>query len=170
MNHIDFRADFIPNVKFPPRDWSILEDVIRRNLSRPPKVVFRIVGWVVYCAQKWVDIVRLKRMKVTLSRKARCIHPVNFCGCTTKFLEARTHDRPFNPEYSPERADDRFLQVSNQTDELLTRVGLLVCSVLCADVSLPPRPVMLCMVGRSGGPVMSSRVSMSYVNLSQSHL
>ena len=38
------------------QDWSILENLIDRQRLHPLKSIFRMIGWTVFAATKWLDI------------------------------------------------------------------------------------------------------------------
>ena len=68
-----------------------------------------------------------------------CVHPHIFCRCAILFLKQQNQcDRPFPPDSVLDRIDNKFLQVSDKSEELLTNTGLKIASILCADISARP--------------------------------
>ena len=85
-----------PNMqKYPHTDWHIIESVVERNMSLPPKVTFKIIGWIAYIFTCWRDIVLAKKFKATIARNT-CFHNIIFCKCVCDYLEHnQTCDWPF---------------------------------------------------------------------------
>ena len=133
INQISFSQKLIPTTTiFPAQDWYIVESVTSRHLSKSPRITFKILGWVCLIGQKWHDIVRIKKWKQT---NKLCVHPHIFCRCAILFLNQQNKcDRPFPPDFVLNRVDNKFLQVSDKSEELLTNTGLKIASILCADI------------------------------------
>ena len=89
-----------------------------------------------FIGQKWRDIIGIKKWKQT---NKLCVHPHIFCRCAILFLNQQNKcDRPFPPDFVLNRVDNKFLQVSDKSEELLTNTGLKIASILCADISVRP--------------------------------
>ena len=130
-----FQPNITPNMSvYRACDWYIAETIINRHLSRTPRTSFKILGWVCFIAQKWRDIVKIKKWKLT---NKPCCHLIIFCECAITFLKQHTQcDRPFLPHFPIERQNDRFVQTSPQSETLLINTGLLIATVLCADIAI----------------------------------
>ena len=128
---------------FPPQDWYIVQRTVDRNMSRHPSVTFRILGWLCLFAQKWLDIIRIMKYKKGVSH---CYHPHIFCTCAITFLrESCKNDKPFQINISLQRSknkfiqsENKFIQVSQDMQQLLCNVGLKIACILCADKNHPP--------------------------------
>ena len=58
-------------INFPSSDWSMVEQITTRFMSRTPRISLKIMGFVIFCAHKWRDLLLVKRYK---SRKPYCGH------------------------------------------------------------------------------------------------
>ena len=95
----------------------------------------KIMGLVTYIAHKWRD-------RMFLKKKRGCKHP-HECPCDIKLLQERKLDRPFltNPIRRPIKIDNKIEEQSARDTETLIKVGLHVCTIICADhVSNPTVP------------------------------
>ena len=114
---------------FPARDWTIVSQVMDKRMSSSPKISFKILGWITMIAQRWHDIMQIQRWKKT-PQAISCCHLHNFCECAIQFLNKQTnYDRPFTTNLRLERENDRFCQVSPNTETLLTIVGLKIATI-----------------------------------------
>ena len=85
-------------------------------MSRPIAISFRILGFVCWSAQRWVDIIRIKKHKTTTGL---CFHPYIFCGCGINYIkENYTTDRPFLEKQTLVKENNRITQVSDKTEHL----------------------------------------------------
>ena len=87
ITHVGINQKMDPNMcSFPPRDWYLVEAVVRQHMSQPPKVTFKIIGWICMIFSKWRDIVLVKKWKSSLGRE-KCFHPNIFCRCSIEYLK-----------------------------------------------------------------------------------
>ena len=136
VNSIRFRQNLDPiPTRYPNADWTIVEGVMKKYSFLPPRTTFRILGWLVFAAQKWSDLAKIRRMQ----QSAPCIHTLKYCVCAIQYLkENRQADRSFPAHFPLAINEGRFVPAFEWQNRRLTKVGLLFASVLCADVSIKP--------------------------------
>ena len=92
-HHISFlsKLNLFSN-RFPPHDWYLVQSIVDRHLSRPIMISFRILGFIVWAGQHWLDLIRIKKYKA----KHPCFHTYHFCVCAIKHIKENCNqDRPF---------------------------------------------------------------------------
>ena len=128
-------------IAYPTSDWSMIQRITTRFMSKSPRVSLKILGFVIMTAHRWWDIHLVKKFK---QDRPPCGHDMIFCQCSLLFLEQTNYERPFSPSIVLERKHNRFLQVPNALEVLLVNTGLKVSSVICADSAqktYPPKDI-----------------------------
>ena len=115
----------------------MIEALINRQRLRPPKSIFRMIGWITYSALKWLDNTRVKKFRT--KNRPSCMNTTNNCLCVHKYYKNREGSRPFATGFIPPRRYGVFLPSSPDVRLQLTKVGILVSSVLCADQNSEPK-------------------------------
>ena len=132
-HHISFLSKLNPfSNLFPPHDWYLVQSIVDRHLSRPIMISFRILGFICWAGQRWLDLIRIKKYKA----KQPCFHTYQFCACAIKHIkESCNQDRPFLELDPVEIEDNRILQLSDKTDKWVCTIGLKLTTVLTAERS-----------------------------------
>ena len=115
----------------------MIEALINRQRLCPPKSIFRMIGWTTLAALKWLDNTRVKKFRT--HNRPSCIPTTNNCLCVHEYYKNREGSRPFPTGFIPPRKHGVFLPSSPEVRLQLTRVGILVSSVICADQNLEPK-------------------------------
>ena len=64
INYVNILQKMNPNtLLFPAEDWYIFDKIVHKFISRPLSISFRILSWVCWARQKWLDTVRIKNSK-----------------------------------------------------------------------------------------------------------
>ena len=120
---------------YPAADWSVIDSLVNKYMSKPISTCFRVLGFVVWFGQKWLDTIRIKQHKLN----NHCFHPHIFCKHGIDFIKSTsTCDRPFLDMENIIRENDRITQVSDQTEQWLCTIGLKLMSVMSADRTSKP--------------------------------
>ena len=121
-DHINFLTKLNPHSNlYPAADWSVIDSLVNKYMSKPISTCFRVLGFVVWFGQKWLDTIRIKQHKLN----NHCFHPHIFCKHGIDFIKSTsTCDRPFLEMENIVRENDRITQVSDQTEQWLCRTGL----------------------------------------------
>ena len=98
ISYIEFKNQIFPSAPNPPPDWMILEIIATKSRNKLLKTMFRVLGWTIFAAHKWIDRTRITRWK--LKPENKCAHTIKFCNCVIKkFLPKQEKDRPFDVLY-----------------------------------------------------------------------
>jgi len=90
-----------------------------------------MMGWTVFAASKWLDITKVKEFRV--KQKRSCTHIINNCRCVHDYYKNRHGSKPFPCNFIPPNQKGIFLPSSPDIQFQLTKVGILVSSVMCTD-------------------------------------
>ena len=99
----------------------------------PAETILRICGYLVHAAHVWLDRVRVNKHICT------CNEPSIFCTCALAELQQYKSQRPFRTQeckISPLiQTNNKFENPNIHDRTILTKVGLLLMSVTCADLT-----------------------------------
>ena len=90
-----------------------------------------MLGWTTLIALKWLDNTNVKIYRA--KNRPSCNHTTNNCRCVHDYYKSGTGSRPFATTFTPPKENDVFLPSSPELRLQLTKVGILVSSVICAD-------------------------------------
>ena len=110
-------TNIFPEVAYTPQNMYIVNKVTSDMPSKNPRCVFRTIGWCVFTAHRWQDIVKAKVFKHTLQGRRQCKYGVIFCSFVTHLFIDPACNRPFPLTYFPELQQENELK--ENTNSLL---------------------------------------------------
>ena len=69
ISYIEFRNQIFPSAPHPPPDWMILELIATKSRNKSLKTMYRILGWTISVAHKWIDRTRITKWKLRIENK-----------------------------------------------------------------------------------------------------
>ena len=94
-------------------------------------------GCTVLIALKWLDNTKVKIFRA--KNRPSCTHKTNNCRCVHEYYKNRSGSRPFPSDFTPPKQKGVFLPSPPELRLQLTKVGILVSSVLCVDQNAEPK-------------------------------
>ena len=117
----------------PETKWEHLSPLMDRYNEFPAETILRVCGYLVYAAHVWLDRVCVNK------HIYMCNESSIFCTCALAKLQQYKSQRPFRTQkckISPLiRTNNKYENPNIHDRMILAKVGLLLMSVTCADLT-----------------------------------